>query len=133
MKKPLLISLVILDFLAAGAKSHAQISLYDLLGRWEMQTIYVGGAEVTHQYMPDENRWIEFDSDFTFVSDGESYGRKEGTFSLNEVSSLLSFDIDLGFGKKSFWHVEFDGQKMIWTDRGNPTTDKVKITLVHDY
>jgi hypothetical protein len=133
MKKSLRISLVILDILTVVTKSHAQISLYDLLGRWEMQTVYVGGAEATYQYIQDKKRWIEFDSDFTFVSDGDSYGRKKGTFSLNEDSGLLSFDIDLGFGQKSFWHIELDGQKMIWTDRGNPTTDKVKIILVHDY
>jgi len=125
--------LVVLISMSPGFRSPIQISLHDLLGKWQMQHVYVGGVEVTHQYIPDEKRWVEFNSDFSFVSDGESYGRREGTFSLDEYSGLLSFDLDLGFGEKSFWHVEFDGEKMIWTDLGNPSVDKIKVVLVPAY
>jgi len=126
-------ALLILVFLLVWIHLPAQVTIHDLLGRWKMQTVYVDGVEVTHQYIPDEKRWIEFNADFSFVSDGESFGRKKGTFTLDEDSGLLSFNLDIGFGEKSFWHVEFDGRNMIWTDRGNPMVDKIKIILVHAY
>lgn len=124
---------IIMFFMITRIHSFAQISIHHLLGRWEMQTIYVDGTEVTSQYISNEKRWIDFNSDFTFISDGELYGKKEGTFTLDEGSGLLSFDLDLGFGEQSFWYVEFDGQKMIWTDRGNPKVAGIKIILVNAY
>ena len=123
---------LLLSVLLAGNVS-AQISLRELVGRWEMYEVYQGGKEVTHQYIPDAKRWIEFNSDYTFVSDGEPYGRKEGTFKLDEQTGLLSFDLNLGFGQRSFWQVEFEGRNMIWTDRGNPAIDQIRVILVPDY
>jgi hypothetical protein len=133
MRKYLYTTIVLMVSLLLGWKVQAQISIHDLLGKWVMQKVYRGGAEVSHQYIPDAKRWIEFRSDFTFVSDGEPYGRKQGYFTLDEDTGLLSFDLDLGFGVESYWQVEFDGQKMIWTDRGNPMIDQIKIILVPDY
>jgi hypothetical protein len=123
---------LLLAVLLAGNVS-AQINLRDLVGRWEMYEVYHGGREVTHQYIPDADRWIKFNTDYTFISDGEPYGHKEGTFKLDERTGLLSFDLDMGFGQKSFWYVEFDGRNMIWTDRRNPTIDQIKIILLPDY
>ncbi len=122
----LLMTLFIID-------GFCQISIHNLLGKWEMNEVYQSGRKVTHQYIPDASRWITFRSDNTFVSYGEPYGHKEGRYSLDESTGLLSFDMDLGFGQKSFWQVEYDGQKMIWYDRGNPRIDQIKIILVPDY
>ena len=111
----------------------AQISRYDLLGRWEMYKIFRGGREVTNQYLPDAKRWISFEADNTFVSDGETFDRKQGRYSLDEDTGLLSFDLDLGFGQLSYWQVDFDGRQMVWTDRGNPMHDKIRIILIPDF
>jgi hypothetical protein len=131
MKRYHRIGIMGMVFLCSGIHSIAQISIHNLFGRWEIQTVFMNGVEVTQQYLHDEQRWIEFDSNFSLVSDGESYGRKEGSFTLDEDSGLLSFDMDLGFGEWSFWYVDFDDEKMIWTDRGNPNAVGIKIILVH--
>jgi hypothetical protein len=118
--------------LAAGPLARIP-PLYDLLGKWEIQSVYHENVDVTDHYIQDEHRWIEFDNDFTFVSDGEAYGRKEGRFSLEENTGLLSFDLDLGLGKQSHWYVEIDGQRMYWTDTGSSTAGKIKIILIRVY
>ncbi len=112
---------------------YAQISVNSLIGKWRMHKVYRGDTEVSDQYIPDTNRWIEFRSNNTFVSDGKAYGRREGRFILDEDTGLLSFDMELGFNQKSFWQIEFDGQEMIWTDKGNPRADQIKIILVPSY
>jgi hypothetical protein len=119
-------------FIAAPV-SKAQISRYDLLGRWEMYKIFRGDKEVTNVYLPEAWRWISFEADNTFVSDGETFDRKAGKYSLDEATGLLSFNLDLGFGQFSYWQVNFDGRQMIWTDRGNPLHEQIKIILVPDF
>lgn len=111
----------------------AQVKIHDLVGRWKMYRVYRGNAEITNEYLPDADRWIEFNMDHTFVSNGKTYRRIAGTFTLDERNGLLSFDTDLGFGEKSYWHVEYDGEKMIWKDRGNPMIDQIKVILEPKY
>ena len=125
--------IVLFLFMIFSYAGFAQVSFDNLVGKWRMHEVYRGQTEVSDQYIPDTHRWIEFKSDYTFVSDGRAYGRREGRFILDEDTGLLSFDMELGFNQQSFWQVEFDGQKMIWTDKGNPRTDRIKIVLVPSY
>jgi hypothetical protein len=129
-----LIMLILFPFMTIlPIECNAQISRYDLLGKWEMYKIFRGGTEVTNQYLPNAKRWISFEADNTFVSDGRTFDRKQGRYTLDEDTGLLSFNLDLGFGQFSYWQVDFDGRQMIWTDRGNPMNKKVKIILIPDF
>ena len=123
----------IFTFMCLATGSLARIPVSDLLGKWEIQSVYHENVEVTGHYIQGDHRWIEFDNDFTFVSDGESYGRKEGKFSFDENTGLLSFDLDLGLGQQSYWYVEMDGQRMNWADSRDSTAGKIKIILIRVY
>jgi hypothetical protein len=121
------------SFLISRNDVNAQISKHNLMGRWEMHQVFRGDREVTIEYLPNASRWISFDTDNTFVSDGETYERIQGRYNLDEYTGLLSFNLDLGFGQMSYWQVDFDGRSMTWTDRGNPNHQKIRIILVRDF
>lgn len=49
-----------------------------IIGTWTMERVYEYDVDVTAKHNPKGDRWIEFKTDGSFVSDGEPFGRNTG-------------------------------------------------------
>ena len=77
-----------------------------LVNHWEMASIMQNGQDVSEQHNPKNNRWIDLQSDGTFISDGDPYGRNTGRWTINEQNMELFLDSDAGEGDDSYWIAE---------------------------
>ena len=66
-----------------------------LVGEWKMEKVFEYGNDVTKKHNPKNNRWIRFNRDGTFVSDGDPYGRNTGRWTVENRDSILFIDSDV--------------------------------------
>lgn len=85
-----------------------------VVGTWDMEEVYQDGQGVTEQHDPSDNRWFAFESDGTFISDGDPHGRNTGRWTLNEQTQELHIDSDAGENDDSYWIVSVEGNTMHW-------------------
>lgn len=83
-------------------------------GRWAMIRVLDQGIDVTAEHNPERDRWIEFQADGSFVSDGNPYGRNTGKWKFDPVSKELFLDSDAGEEDDSYWIVRFNDKQMNW-------------------
>lgn len=79
-----------------------------------MEEIYQDCQDVTEQHDPSDNRWFEFASDGTFISDGDPPGRNTGRRTLDTETQELHIDSDAGENDDSYWIVGMVGDTMRW-------------------
>ena len=99
-----------------------------ITGSWKMEKVYEFGKDVSQKHNPDNNRWIEFEEDGTFVSDGDPFGKNTGRWKIDNSKSVLFIDSDVD-DDDSQWNLTFDGDKMIWTGIGQSRKENTK--LIH--
>lgn len=99
-----------------------------LLGVWTMDKVYEFGEDVTEKHNPQNNRWIEFNGDGTFISDGDPGGRNTGKWRFDDEKAILYIDSDVE-GDDSEWNISFEGDETVWTGIGHPRKENTK--LVH--
>ncbi|MBS1976284.1 MAG: hypothetical protein JST46_02865 [Bacteroidetes bacterium] len=99
-----------------------------ITGTWKMEKVFEYGKDVTEKHNPKNDRWIEFKSDHSFVSDGEPFGRNTGRWTTDNEKSILYIDSDVD-DDDSEWSVTFDKDQVIWTGIGHPRKENTK--LIH--
>lgn len=99
-----------------------------LIGKWTMEKVLEYGEDVTGKHNPNHDRWIEFNADGSFVSDGEPFGRNTGRWTTDNEKSILIIDSDVD-DDDSEWSVTFEKDQTIWTGIGHPRKENTK--LIH--
>ena len=96
-----------------------------------MHKVLDGVIDVTSEpaFNPENNRWIAFYDDSTFVSDGDPYGRNTGKWIISDSTSVLFLDSDTDVGDDSYWIVSFRGDTMIWKGTNSDFTSR--FTVMH--
>ena len=84
-----------------------------ILGKWYMSKVYELDQDVTAKHNPQNNRWIDFNSNGTFKSGGDPVGENTGKWSIKNDSTLF-IDSDAGENDDSYWVLNFDGDNMKW-------------------
>ena len=72
-----------------------------------MYKIYEADKDVTSEHNPKNNRWIKFDEDGSFESDGDPYGHNTGQWRLDNEKSILFIDSDVE-DDDSEWNISFN-------------------------
>ena len=96
-----------------------------------MEKVFQGQVDVTHIHNPNKNRWIEFKADYTFVSDGDPFGRNTGKWSINELTKVLFIHSDIE-NDDSEWNLVIEGDKIIWTGIGNEWKENFKLIHIRE-
>ncbi|MBN7799546.1 hypothetical protein J0A67_01670 [Algoriphagus aestuariicola] len=99
-----------------------------IIGTWTMEKVYEYENDVTEKHNPAQDRWIEFKSDGSFVSEGKPFGRNTGYWTADNEASILYIDSDVD-DDDSEWSVAFDKNQTIWTGIGHPRKENTK--LIH--
>jgi len=99
-----------------------------IVGRWKMDKVFESDLDMTEKHNPKNDRWIEFKSDGTFVSDGKPFGRNIGRWTTDNLQSILFIDSDVD-DDDSEWKVIFEANQTIWTGIGHPRKESTR--LVH--
>ena len=97
-----------------------------LIGEWSLEKVYEAEEDVTERHNPKHNRWIKFNEDGTFVSDGDPFGRNTGRWSVDNKESILRIDSDVE-GDNSEWKVSMRNGRTIWTGMGHPRKESTRI------
>jgi len=93
-----------------------------------MDKVYEYDIEVTEKHNPKKERWIEFKTDGSFVSDGEPFGRNTGKWTADNQQMVLFLDSAVD-DDDSEWKVSFTAELMLWTGIGHPRKEETR--LVH--
>jgi hypothetical protein len=99
-----------------------------IIGTWAMDKVYEYDIEVTEKHNPKKDRWIEFKTGGSFVSDGEPFGRNTGKWTADNQQAVLFLDSEVE-DDDSEWKVTFTADLMLWTGIGHPRKEQTK--LVH--
>lgn len=100
-----------------------------IIGTWTMEKVYEYDNDVTEKHNPQKDRWIEFKSDGSFVSDGQPFGRNTGRWTTDNDNSVLNLDSDVD-DDDSEWKVAFEKDQMTWNGIGHPRKENTR--LVHE-
>ena len=98
-----------------------------LVGRWAMERITDGGADVTAEHNPAGDRYITLKADGTFESGGQPYGRNTGRWTYRPRTRRLGLDSDLGPDDDSIWTVSVRGDVMEWRGEGSAYARRFRI------
>jgi hypothetical protein len=126
MKKIAFLSTVIL-FLNSSCDRSKSID-EQLIGKWTMEKVYEYDKDETEKHNPKKNRYVIFNADGTFVSDGDPFGRNTGKWTVDNKKSILFIDSDVD-DDDSEWNVSFNGDETTWTGIGHPRKENTK--LIH--
>lgn len=118
---------LLLVLMIPACKSSATLD-QQIVATWKMEKVIEYGADVTSKHHPANNRWITFNPDGTFLSDGDPFGPNKGRWSVKPRSNILTLDSDVD-DDDSDWNVVVDGDLTTWTGRGHER--KENTTLVH--
>ncbi len=116
-----IITLFILVSCVASEKLNKKI-----IGEWTMEKVYEFDTDVTAKHNPNNNRWIKFNEDGTYISDGDPFGRNTGKWRVNNEKSVLFIDSDVD-GDDSEWNVTLKEDEMIWMGIGQPRKENTRI------
>lgn len=97
-----------------------------ILGTWYIHRIYDGEKDVTNEHNPKNDRWIKFNKNGSFESDGTPYGYNDGNWELDIDKSTLFIDSKIE-NDDSEWNIIFKGEEFIWTGIGTPRQENFKI------
>jgi len=125
MKHPLL--LLFISLLTVSCTQPDQLD-QQIIGTWAMDKVYEYDVEVTEKHNPKKDRWIEFKTDGSFISDGEPFGRNSGKWTADNEQAVLFLDSVVD-DDDSEWKVTFTANQMLWTGIGHPRKEQTK--LVH--
>lgn len=92
-----------------------------------MDKVYNDNVDVSTEHNPNNDRWIEFDEDGNYKTDGTPYGPNTGKWSFTD-EGLLYLDSDADEGDDSYWKVGFDDEGMTWKGAKFEFTKTFKIT-----
>lgn len=100
-----------------------------IIGKWEMHKVFDGDSDVTRDanFNPEGNRWAQFNSDSTFITDGDPYGRNTGRWSLNDSTKVLFLDSDADEGDDSYWIVDIKSDTMHWQGTNSAFTELLRV------
>ncbi|AOW18116.1 hypothetical protein LPB03_11915 [Polaribacter vadi] len=127
MTKNRIISFVIL-ITGLFSCANNQAPKKQLIGKWTMTKVYDGEKDITNKMNPKNNRWIKFNRNGSFESDGDPHGYNDGNWELDPEKLILFLDSKLE-GDDSEWKIAFDGNTTIWTGIGTPRQERFK--LIH--
>jgi Domain of unknown function (DUF5004) len=99
-----------------------------IIGKWSLDKVFEYNNDVTEKHNPKRNRWIEFNKDSSFVSDGDPFGRNTGRWKVDNKNSILYIDSDVD-DDDSEWKVILNDDEMIWTGIGHPRKENTR--LIH--
>jgi len=125
MKHPLL--LLFTSLLTVSCTQPDQLD-QQINGTWAMDKVYEYNIEVTEKHNPKKDRWIEFKTDGSFVSDGEPFGRNTGKWTVDNEQAVLFLDSVVD-DDDSEWKVTFTTDLMVWTGIGHLRKEQTR--LVH--
>lgn len=109
--------LLVLSVFAFCNTSNAQIK--DLvIGTWALDQVMEASDDVTSEHDPHDERWIRFDANGSFESDGRPFGVNTGKWRIDESMNVLYLDSDTE-GNDSEWAVFFKDDEMIWRGVGD--------------
>ena len=77
------------------------------------------------------NRWIIFNDDGTFISGGDPFGKNTGKWKIDDNKSVLFIDSNID-DDDSEWNVKFNGDEMTWTGIGHPRKENTKLIHTRD-
>jgi len=121
-------SICLLLFGLVMASCQSRNAQDQLVGTWLMDKVYEYDKDVTEKHNPNNDRWIEFKSDGTFISDGQPFGYNKGRWRVENEQSILYLDSDVD-DDDSEWKISFNDDKTIWTGIGHLRKENTK--LVH--
>lgn len=98
-------------------------------GKWFMHKVIQEGRDVTAEHDPYEERFVVFNEDSTFISDGRPFGKNGGKFSIDSEGTLF-LDSDQGEQDDSYWTVKFDADTMIWQGVGTEWAENFQLIQV---
>ena len=101
------------------------VSRNDLSGKWEVIKVTESGQDITSIQGTGASRWIRFNTDGTFESDGKPFGDMRGTYSLDEPSGRILLKRD-GYDRSvSVWMVAYEGYDLVFNGAGRAAMYKV--------
>ena len=118
---------IIIFFTFSTCSSSEKLS-QQIIGKWAMEKVYEYDKNVTARHNPNNNRWIEFNKNGTFISDGDPFGRNTGKWEAIDERSVLVIYSDTE-DDDSEWNVNFNNDEMVWTGIGNPRKENTR--LIH--
>ncbi len=121
-------SAIIFLFIALVSLNGQAQTNEDLIGEWAMESAADVGEDVTAQQDPHNERWIAFQSNGSFKSDGRPFGRDAGQWTYDDASHTLALKSNSG-DNESKWLVHFDGDKLSWRGLGEGN----KATMIVTY
>lgn len=99
-----------------------------IIGKWYLEKVYEYGNDVTERHNPKNNRWIEFNKDGSFISDGDPFGRNTGRWKTDNENSVLHIDSNVD-DDDSEWKVTFKDDQTSWTGIGHRRKENTR--LIH--
>jgi hypothetical protein len=119
----------IVIFVLIMLSCHAQEALdKKIIGEWSMEKVYESDKDMTDKHNPKHNRWIKFNEDGSFISDGDPFGRNTGKWKIDNQKSILFINSDVD-DDDSEWKISFQGNETVWTGIGHPRKESTK--LIH--
>ncbi|NQV52327.1 MAG: hypothetical protein HQ500_04050 [Flavobacteriales bacterium] len=101
----------------------------ELIGDWAMESAADVGENVTAQEDPHNERWIQFQSNGSFKSDGRPVGKSAGQWTYDVPSHTLALKSNSG-DNDSKWLVHFEDEKMSWRGLGEGNKTTMVVTYV---
>lgn len=101
-----------------------------LNGTWLMESVYDNSNNVTAQHNPEQNRWITFLENGSFISGGQPYGDNKGKWMYATSERVLFLDSDAGEGDDSYWVIQLKKDTMNWTGAKSSFTERFRISFL---
>ncbi|MEP7266345.1 MAG: glycoside hydrolase family 43 C-terminal domain-containing protein [Saprospiraceae bacterium] len=110
----------------SNCKSKDTLNTQLIIGKWAMLKVYEYETDQSLKHNPNQNRWIQFNKDGTFLSDGDPFGKNTGRWKLDNKDSQLLIDSEVD-DDDSEWKINFKKDTLIWTGIGHPRKENTRI------
>ncbi|MEP7269565.1 MAG: hypothetical protein ABI844_18255 [Saprospiraceae bacterium] len=118
-------------FVISCSNCKSKDTLYSqlILGKWPISKVYEYETDQSLKQNPNHNRWIQFNTDGTFLSDGDPFGKNTGRWKLHNKDSQLLIDSDVD-NDDSEWKINFKKDTLIWIGLGHPRKENTRIEYI---
>ena len=126
-KKRVAISIISVFLILVSCNNESSLD-EQIVGKWSLDKIYEYENDETLKHNPNGNRYIQFNEDGTYISDGDPHGSNTGRWKVDNEKSVLFIDSEVE-DDDSEWNVKFEDGLMIQTGIGHPRQENTKLVL----